>query len=204
MKVLILFAHPRPDRSEVNIPLMEAAQAVDGVSVVDLYAEYPSFEIDVDREQQRLLEHDVIVFQHPLYWFSVPALLKEWFDLVLEHGWAYGQHGQALRGKIALNAITAGAKRDAYGAQGRNGIELRALLLPVEKTAEHCHMRYLAPFALYGAGRMVEEGRLESGTAAYSKLLSALVEERLDLDAAAQASSLSDELDRFILSAGDQ
>ena len=54
---------------------------MEGVTFVDLYAEYPRFEIDVDREQARLLAHDVIVFQNPLFWYSTPAILKEWQDL---------------------------------------------------------------------------------------------------------------------------
>ncbi len=65
-KVLVIYAHPSQHRSEVNAPLFAAAQAVDGVTCVDLYAEYPQFDINIDKEQARLLEHDVIVFQFPL------------------------------------------------------------------------------------------------------------------------------------------
>jgi glutathione-regulated potassium-efflux system ancillary protein KefG len=82
-RILVLFAHPSLDRSEVNRPMAEAVRDLDGITLVDLYAEYADFQIDIDREQQRLLEHDVIVFQHPLYWYSTPAIMKEWQDLVL-------------------------------------------------------------------------------------------------------------------------
>ena len=51
------------------------------------------------REQELLLQHKIIVWQHPFYWYSSPALLKEWIDLVLEHGWAYGRKGDMLKGK---------------------------------------------------------------------------------------------------------
>ena len=84
-KILVLFAHPSLERSEVNRPLAAATEAIDSVTLVDLYAEYPDFQIDIDREQARLLEHQVVVFMHPLYWYSTPAILKEWQDLVLEH-----------------------------------------------------------------------------------------------------------------------
>ena len=83
-KILILFAHPAQEKSEVNVPLIEAAQKLDHVTVVDLYGEYPKFRINIEREQQRLIEHDVIVFKFPFYWYSTPAILKEWQDLVLE------------------------------------------------------------------------------------------------------------------------
>ena len=52
--ILILFAHPSQHRSEVNLPLVEASKTIEGVTVVDLYAEYPDYCIDIEREQQRL------------------------------------------------------------------------------------------------------------------------------------------------------
>ena len=199
MRPLVLFAHPRTDRSEVNRHLVAAARAVDGVTVVDLYAEYPSFDIDVDREQERLIEHDVVVLQHPLYWYSAPSILKEWQDLVLEHGFAYGHEGHALDGKVALNAVTCGAHRDAYTAAGALGIELRDLLAPFEKTFLLCRMRYLAPFALYGAGRAEEEGRIETHVRDYAALLEALVDDRVDLDAAESALALTDDNTDYLM-----
>lgn len=198
-KVLVLFAHPRPDRSEVNQPLFETAQRVEGVTAVDLYADYPDFSIDIDREQARLAAHDVIVFQHPLYWYSSPAIMKEWQDLVLEHGFAYGHEATALRGKVFLNAITTGAKPEAYSETGMNHAELRSLLGPFERTADLCGMRYLAPFVLFGAGRAVEQDRLGAHRNAYDSLLKALVAERLDLEMAAKAAILTDVLQDLVL-----
>ena len=199
-KILVLFAHPRPDRSEVNVLLADVARQVDGVTFVDLYAEYPTFEIDVDREQQRLLAHDVIVFQHPVYWYSSPALLKEWQDLVLEHGFAYGSDGRALEGKILLNAATCGARREVYTATGGYRHELRDYFMPFEQTALLCRMRYLPPFALFGAGHAAEEERLQSHLSEYRELLTALAEGRLDLDRAERVLALSDGLAELISS----
>jgi putative NADPH-quinone reductase len=199
-KILILLAHPRPDRSEVNVVLARAARQVEGVTLVDLYAEYPNFEIDVDREQGRLLAHDVIVFQHPVYWYSCPALLKEWQDLVLEHGFAYGADANALEGKILLNAVTCGARREVYTPDGGYGNELREFFAPFEQTARLCRMGYLPPFALYAAGHAIEEDRLEDHVADYQRLLSAIVEERLDMGRAERRLSLSEGLDELITS----
>ena len=67
-KVLILLAHPSMRRSEVSAQMARIAEWVPGVTVVDLYAEYPAFDIDPDREQQRLRDHDVLIFLHPFYW----------------------------------------------------------------------------------------------------------------------------------------
>jgi hypothetical protein len=72
----------------------------------------------VRREQELLLAHDLIVLQHPLYWYSTPPLVKQWIDLVLEYGWAYGEHGIALRGKRLLSVISAGGSESSYGRSG--------------------------------------------------------------------------------------
>ena len=161
-KVLILFAHPSQHRSEVNLPLVEASKKVAGVDVVDLYAEYPDFRIDIDREQQRLRNHDFIVFMFPLYWYSTPAILKEWQDLVLEYGFAYGHEGNALRGKRLLCAITAGGTENAYQTSGYNHYPIRELLRPIEQTATLCGMVYLPPFALFGSRTRWKKARSES------------------------------------------
>jgi putative NADPH-quinone reductase len=197
-KVLVLFAHPRTDRSEVNVELARAAGEVEGVTLVDLYGEYPTFEIDAEREQRRLLEHDVVVFQFPVYWYSSPALLKEWQDLVLEYGFAYGHDTHALAGKVLLNAVTCGARREVYCREGGYSHELRDFLIPFEQTAKLCRMRYLPPFALFAAGHAAEEDRLEEHVEAYERLLRALVEGHLDLDRAEDGLTLSDELDELI------
>ena len=197
-KVLLLFAHPRTDRSEVNARLFDVARSVAGVTTVDLYAEYPTFEIDVDAEQARLVEHDVVVFQHPVYWYSSPAILKEWQDLVLEHGFAYGADGHALDGKVLLSAVTAGAREDVYAVDGSYELTLRQYFAPFEHTALLCRMRYLAPFALYAAGHAEEEGRLDEHLYRYRLLLEALVDERLDLDAAERAACLRADLEGLV------
>lgn len=197
-RVLVLLAHPSIDRSEVNRPLADAAKGVDGINLVDLYAEYPDFQINIDREQQRLLNHDVIVFQHPLYWYSTPAILKEWQDLVLEHGFAYGSEGTALQGKLFLNAISAGGSEAAYCSEGYNHFTIRELLHPLEQTALLCGMTYLAPFALFASRTAVEEGRLDAHVADWVQVLQALRDDRLDIERAQTLPNLNSDLDQVI------
>ncbi len=173
-RVLVLFAHPSLERSEVNGDLLAASRDIEGVTVVDLYAEYPSFRIDIDREQQRLREHDVVVFMFPLYWYSTPAILKEWQDLVLEYGFAYGHDGAELHGKWFLCAFTAGGLESAYREQGYNHYSIRELLRPLEQTATLCGMQYLPPFGLFGARNALEEGRVGGHVEAWRELLARL------------------------------
>ena len=163
-----------------------AADYPDFVTLVDLYGDYPDYHIDVEREQKRLLKHDVIVFLHPFYWYSTPALLKEWQDLVLEYGFAYGAKGTRLAGKIFFSALTAGGPEKAYKRRGYNHFTLRELLAPLEQTANLCGMVYLPPFALYASRRAYEEGRIGDHVAAFTGLLTALHEDRMPLAAAAR------------------
>ena len=197
-RVLILFAHPAIGRSEVNRPLLRASRETEGVTVVDLYSEYPEYQIDIDREQQRLLDHDVIVFMFPLYWYSTPAMLKEWQDLVLEYGFAYGSEGTALWGKTFLCAITAGGAEDAYRTGGYNHYTIGELLQPLEQTARLCGMRYLPPFALFGARTAVEEGRLEQHVADWRRVLQALVNGAIDPALAAGKPRLNEDLGQLL------
>jgi len=177
--ILLLFAHPSQHRSEVNAAMFKLASSLDFVTTVDLYAEYPRFNIDIDKEQQRLISHDIVIFQFPLYWYSTPAILKEWQDLVLEYGFAYGTGGDALLGKTFLCAISAGGKKEAYCAQGYNHFNLRELLQPLEQTATLTGMEYLPPFALYSSRSASAENRISQHLEQWQNLLHALHQDKI-------------------------
>ena len=150
-KTLVLFAHPALEKSRANAALIEGIRDLTHVTIRDLYAEYPDFLINVDREQALLEEHERIVLQHPFFWYSTPAILKEWFDLVLEFGWAYGEEGNALKGKSVLSAMTTGGGESAYCPDGYNRYTIDEFLRPVEQTAGLCQMDYETPFVVYGS-----------------------------------------------------
>jgi glutathione-regulated potassium-efflux system ancillary protein KefG len=198
----VLFAHPVLERSRVNKRLVGAIRELPGVTVHDLYEAYPTLRIDVAREQALVGEHDVVVFQHPFYWYSTPAILKEWQDLVLEHGWAYGEGGTALRGKITLNALSTGGPQSAYGPGGYNRFTVRELLAPWEQTANLCGMRFLAPFVVYAALRVASDADLDVRREAYRRLIEGLRDDRIDLERAQRAQHLADELDGLFAAAG--
>lgn len=180
--ILVLFAHPALHKSHVNRRLVEEPRGLDGVHVQDLYEEYPRFDIDVAREQQLLSEHDIIILQHPIYWYSTPSIFKEWQDLVLEHGWAYGSEGKALHGKLWLHVVTTGGAAEAYCAEGANRFTVRELLAPLEQTARLCGLHFLPPFIVYGA-HGISDAEIEAHAADYRALLTALQRGQLDLDA---------------------
>jgi glutathione-regulated potassium-efflux system ancillary protein KefG len=172
-RILILFAHPVLEKSRMQQVLLAAASGMPDVTVNDLYELYPQFEIDIDREQELLTRHDIIIWQHPFYWYSCPALLKQWIDLVLEHGWAYGRTGHALEGKKIFNVITSGANTEAYEPGGFNKYSVQEYLKPFERTAELCRTTYWPPFWVPGVHRM-QQGEIESYGIRYYALLTAL------------------------------
>ncbi|WP_428772663.1 glutathione-regulated potassium-efflux system ancillary protein KefG [Vibrio sp.] len=147
-KVLVIYAHPEPQNSIANQVMIKKIEALAHVTVHDLYARYPDFFIDVSAEHRLLLEHDVIVFQHPLFMYSCPALLKEWLDRVLGKGFAFGA-GSALKGKYWRSVITTGGKQGAFGKHGYNKYPLDEILQPFELTALLCQMHWMEPLVLY-------------------------------------------------------
>ena len=180
-RLLILFAHPATHKSRVNHLLLSSAQSLPGVTVNDLYESYPHFHINIAREQALLLEHDVIIFQHPFYWYSSPAILKQWQDLVLEYGFAYGKSGTRLNGKLCLTAISTGGPSSAYQRGGHNHFTIRELLAPFEQTARLCGMTYLPPFVVPGVLWMEDDAELAAYGALYRRALEALRDNTLDV-----------------------
>jgi glutathione-regulated potassium-efflux system ancillary protein KefG len=156
---LVVLAHPAIHRSRANAGLLEAARARPDITIHDLYQEYPDFLIDVEAEQQRLLDHQLIILQFPMYWYSSPALLKEWLDMVWLHGFAYGQRGTGLRGKTMLAVLTTGGDADAYRPGGMNRFSMTEFLRPLEATAHLCGLIWAEPFIVHDSIQMTEASR---------------------------------------------
>ncbi|MGJ1198919.1 NAD(P)H-dependent oxidoreductase [Sphingobacterium spiritivorum] len=150
LKILVLFAHPTLEQSVVNKKLIRRMRSLPNISVRDLYELYPDFDIPVRVEQAALERHDIVIWMHPIYWYSAPPLIKQWIDLVLLHDWAYGTKGTALKDKWIFNAVTTGATLEAYQEGGHHGYPLKDFLLPYKQTAALCHMHYLPPYVIDG------------------------------------------------------
>ncbi len=194
-RILIQFAHPALQKSRVNRKLIAALQGLEDVTINDLYEEYPDFSVNVKREQELLLSHDIIVFQHPFYWYSSPALLKEWEDLVLQYGFAYGAQGTQLNGKWVLTAITTGGPKSAYRREGNNYFTIRELLRPFEQTVRLCGMVYLPPFVVSGTLAMKNAEEVAGPAALYRRAVENLRDSRFDLAEFEEVSYLNDILE---------
>jgi glutathione-regulated potassium-efflux system ancillary protein KefG len=169
--ILLVFAHPDIKNSHANKVLLKAAHTLPRLIVHDLYHRYPHGYIDVPAEQKALEHADIIVLQHPFYWYSVPALLKEWIDSTLTSGWAFGPNGKALTDKLWAHAISTGGQQESYTDEKRMGIE--SLLLPLEKTAALCHTRWQKPFLTFNADGKTEQ-QLQMQANAYVEWLESL------------------------------
>jgi len=153
-EILVIYAHPNPVKSKVNRPLLEVAQRQAHVHVRDLYELYPGMHIDVEAEQEAVRRAQTLIFQFPIYWYSAPALLKEWLDSVLTHGFAYSSGEKALAGKQFMLTVSAGGSTNCYSENGQHGAEIGAYLAPFEQAARFCGMKLLEPFIVQKAGEL--------------------------------------------------
>jgi len=151
MKTMVIVSHPNIENSRVNKRWLEEIRKNENITVNFLDEKYPDRNIDVALEKKLLSEHDRIVFQYPFYWYNMPSLLRDWQDLVLEFGWAFGPGGDALKGKEYVIATSIGGEEVAYQAGGYNSFSVSELLKPMQQTANLIGMKYLAPFKLHGA-----------------------------------------------------
>jgi putative NADPH-quinone reductase len=157
MSILLIYSHPDPRRSKMNKPLKEAIKSLPSVTLSDLYEKYPYFHVDVKQEQDLLLKSDTILFQFPIYWYSVPPLLKMWFDSVLTHGFAYGSGGNSLKGKKFQVIATTGGDTKAYTPEGMHERPFQEFMPPLIQTARLCQMDWQEPIVIHGAGRLSNE-----------------------------------------------
>ncbi|XDD45169.1 NAD(P)H-dependent oxidoreductase [Leptospira sp. WS39.C2] len=169
-KILILLFHPFLEKSKANQMLLDSVPVSESITLRDLYEIYPNFTIDVKLEQKLLMEHDVILFQHPFYWYSCPPLMKQWIDFVLEDGWAYGKNGNFLKDKKWIQTITTGGTELAYSKEGFHGHLMEEFLLPFRRTAELCKMDYQSPFLLQGTFQL-KEGEFQKESIRYRNFL---------------------------------
>lgn len=148
--VLIVSGHPDLKHSLANRTILEeVAKSLPEVHIRRLDALYPSYQFDIAAEQQALLNADLIIWQFPFSWYSVPGLMKLWIDRVFLHGFSHGSHGQ-LAGKKLLLSFTTGAPAEAYTAEGAFRHRIEDYLPQFETTARLCHLALLDPIYTNG------------------------------------------------------
>jgi glutathione-regulated potassium-efflux system ancillary protein KefG len=149
--VYFVFAHPFRNRSRVNATVLERVTGLPSVTVTDLYEVYPDFNLDSEREKSLILASDVVFLQHPFLWYSMPPLLKLWFDEVFELGLAYGEGGTAFRNKILQLSVTAGGPPEAYDRNRSGRSSITEYTKPYEETAAVSGMGWARPLVFFSS-----------------------------------------------------
>ncbi|MGO1243896.1 MAG: NAD(P)H-dependent oxidoreductase [Sphingobacterium sp.] len=151
MQTLVIVTHPNIENSIINKRWIQALESQpEKYKVHQLYSAYPDGKINISAEQQLIEQHEKIIFQFPLYWYSSPPLLKQWFDQVLTYGWAYGSNsGHKASGKKFALAISAGESADAFGPSGRLKNTLEELTRPFALSIAYIKGKFISPFAFY-------------------------------------------------------
>ena len=172
-KVLVNVVHQNLDTSSrVNKTLVEFTKNESNVTINNLYEKYGDFKIDVKKEQELLLQNDVIIFQFPMYWLSSPALLKEYLDVVLEYNFAYGD-SYKLENKILAICTSTGASFSEFTINGANKYSVEDFLKPFEAIANYIKMKYEKPFITYETFVLSDE-KLEKIAQNYVKYIDKL------------------------------
>ena len=123
-----------------------------------------SYAEDLKAEMKKFEEADLVIFNFPLWWFSLPAILKGWVDRVFAMGFAYGAgkgvyENGAFPGKKAMLSFTTGGPQVAYGKTGKNG-DLETILFHIHHGMfRFVGMDVLEPFIAWSPARATDEER---------------------------------------------
>lgn len=144
IKVLIIYGHTDPKGSVANKKILEVvAQKMPEAEIATLADLYPDFNIDAEREQKRLLDADIIVFEFPVFWYSDPSLLHRYVEQVFTYGFAHGGTKYMLEGKKLLLSFTTGAPEEMYCKDGGFGYTVDELIvIPIKAMCNLCKIDY--------------------------------------------------------------
>ena len=172
--IAVICAHPDLKNSRANRMLIEEIEQNPKIAVSRLYEKYPDFKIDIGEEQRILHQANTIILQFPLFWYSCPALLKEWIDQVFTEEFAYGNNAHGVRGKNLMIALTLGADAqfcaEVDPAEKSNLFALSNSLKPFESTAVYCSMNWKPSFTIFSVDQQTDE-QLRDKARIYRKII---------------------------------
>ncbi|MDQ1095271.1 MULTISPECIES: NAD(P)H-dependent oxidoreductase [Chryseobacterium] len=175
---LLILGHPDIEKSLANRTIIEELKSSHpALEIRNLSMLYPDYNINAVAEQEALLRHDVVIFQYPLYWYSMPAILKHWFDVVFEYQFAYGSQGDKLKDKYFIPSFTVGAPEREYNAVGEHHFRVHEFCKNLEQTAYYTGMKYVDP--IYFHGTSVNAGYTEESIKAKAKIHALALAEKL-------------------------
>lgn len=156
--ITIIYAHPYSAHSRIGKALLSSVVDFPHVHIHNLYEKYPDFHIDIKKEQQQLLKSNLIIFQNPMHWYHIPALMSLWLEKVFTYGWSHGTVQKALEGKKFLWVVSTRHKEDFFHTHPEGGrYSIDQLSASLRLTAELCGMQWIEPFVIYNSNQMSED-----------------------------------------------
>lgn len=166
--ILIVSGHPDLQNSVANAAILEhVSRELPEAEIRRLDALYPDYRFDIEAEQAALLKADIIVWQFPFSWYSLPGVMKLWLDQVFVHGFSHGSQGK-LGGKKLLLSFTTGAPAAVYQKDGAFGHTVEDYLPQFATTAALCNLDYQG--AVYTNGISYTNREDAAAVAAQAKL----------------------------------
>lgn len=166
--VLIISGHPNLNDSLANATILdEVAKELPEVNIRRLDELYPTYQFDINAEQQALLEAVLIVWQFPFSWYSLPGIMKLWVDEVFVHGFSHGSKAK-LGGKKLLLSFTTGAPEVAYTTSGFFGHTIEEYLTQFKTTAALCNLEYVGAIYTHGVSYASRDGEEKKFAQKYS------------------------------------
>lgn len=156
-EILIVVGHPDSSRSNANARIARSVQAHFGSRAEVRFLDRlkgADGHFDIAAEQAALAQARLVVWQVPMYWYNAPALMRQWLEEVLTHGFAYGSKGKALHGKPLILSITTGGSEQDFCESGAESFPLEAFLPPFTATANLCGMQWQPPIASFAHNYM--------------------------------------------------
>ncbi|ATO32328.1 Glutathione-regulated potassium-efflux system ancillary protein KefF [Dickeya dianthicola] len=161
-EVLIVSGHPNMDEESFSnrIILECLTHLLPEANTLRLDRAHHHYEFDIGLEQERLKKADIIVFQFPMFWYGLPALMKKYIDDVFAHGFAYGSTGTYLKDKTLLVSFTTGGAEADYRYDGEQRYPVEDFLPFLKNLAWYCGMHWGG--MVYSGGLMFLPGQDES------------------------------------------
>ena len=158
--VLIVSGHTDLKNSVANKNIIEELKVLLPNAEFDLLSDlYPTYQIDVEKEQEKLLKADIIVLQYPVFWYSMPSLLERWMEEVFEFGFAHGSTGDKLKGKKLIVSFTTGAPEEVYTKDGKSEHDMEEFLNPIKGTCKECQMEYCGMIRTHGISYQIRNDK---------------------------------------------
>ena len=141
--ILVVSGHTNLNDSVANKTILEELEKRFPKAEFDYLDKlYPDFEIDVESEQHKLLKADVIVFQFPVFWYTMPSLMSRWMEETFKHGFSHGSTGDKLHGKKLIASFTTGAPEAMYHKDAAMGYEIEDFLHPIKAACSLCGVEF--------------------------------------------------------------